>query len=105
IPMESDLSVMYVRLDLVEKATGKRESPKTYDDVEQIARKLNDPPKLFGIGFTCGRTPDCNGNMTGLLRADGGTMVDKDGKPAINGDGTIRSEEHTSELQSLRHLV
>ena len=27
IPMESDLSVMYARLDLMEKATGKRESP------------------------------------------------------------------------------
>ena len=27
--------------------------------------------------------------MTALLRADGGTLVDKDGKPAINSDGTI----------------
>jgi len=89
IPMESDLSVMYVRLDLMEKATGKRQSPTTWDDVEAIARKVNDPPKLFGIGFTLGRTPDGSGNIVTLLRADGGTLVDKDGKPAINNDGTV----------------
>ncbi|HEY3107339.1 MAG TPA: sugar ABC transporter substrate-binding protein [Chloroflexota bacterium] len=89
IPMQADLSVMYTRLDLVEKATGKREAPKTWDEVEEVARKLNDPPKLFGIGFTLGRTPDAGGNIETLLRADGGSLVDKDGKPAINGDGTI----------------
>lgn len=89
IPMQADLSVMYARLDLCEKATGKREPPATLDDLEAIARKVNDQPKLFGIGITLGRTPDGDGNITQLLRADGGTLVDKDGKPAINNDGTI----------------
>ncbi|HET8627038.1 MAG TPA: hypothetical protein VFL91_06445, partial [Thermomicrobiales bacterium] len=89
IPMESDLSVMYARLDLCEKATGKREAPKSLDDLEAIARKINDPPKLFGIGLTCGRTPDGAGNITQMIYADGGTLVDKDGKPAINNDGTV----------------
>ncbi len=50
---------------------------------------MNAPPKLFGIGFTLGRTPDGDGNITQLIYADGGTLVDKDGKPAINSDGTI----------------
>lgn len=89
IPMQADLSVMYARLDLMEKATGKRAAPDTWDAVEEIARKVNDPPKLFGAGFTLGRTPDGDGNITQLLRAEGGTLVDKDGKPAINNDGTV----------------
>ncbi len=91
IPMESDLSVMYARLDLMEKATGKRAAPDTWDAVEEAARKINSPPKLFGIGFTLGHTPDGNGNISLLLRADGGTLVDKDGKPAINNDGTVNA--------------
>jgi len=91
IPMQADLAVMYARLDLMEKATGKRAVPDTWDAVEEVARKINDPPKLFGIGFTLGRTPDGNGNIELLLRADGGTLVDKDGKPAINNDGTINA--------------
>lgn len=89
IPMQADLSVTYVRLDLVQKATGARKSPQTWDELEAIARKVNDPPKLYGIGFTLGRTPDGDGNLQQLIRADGGTFVDKDGKPAINNDGTV----------------
>jgi multiple sugar transport system substrate-binding protein len=89
IPMQADLSVMYTRLDLVQQATGARKSPTTWDEVDTVARKLNSPPKLFGIGFTLGRTPDGDGNITQLLRADGGTLVDKDGNPTINNDGTI----------------
>jgi multiple sugar transport system substrate-binding protein len=89
IPMESDVSVMYARLDLCEKATGKREPPATMDDLDMIARKVNAPPTQYGIGLTLGRTPDGAGNITALIFGDGGTLVDKDGKPAINNDGTI----------------
>src|SRR5260370_23221780 len=89
--MQADLSVMYASLDLMEKAAGKRAAPDTWDAVEEIARKVNDPPKLYGIGLTLGRTADGDGNITLLLRADGGTLVDKDGKPAINNDGTINA--------------
>ena len=89
IPMQADLSVTYARLDLIEKATGKRQAPETWDALEEIARKVNDPPKLYGIGFTLGRTPDGDGNIQQLLIADGGTLVDKDGKPAISNDGTV----------------
>jgi multiple sugar transport system substrate-binding protein len=89
IPMESDVSVMYARLDLCEKATGKREPPATMDELDMIARKVNAPPTQYGIGLTLGRTPDGAGNMTTMIFGDGGTLVDKDGKPAINNDGTI----------------
>jgi len=89
IPMQTDVTVLYARLDLIEKATGKREAPATWDDLEAIARKVNAPPKLYGIGFTLGRTPDGDGNFQNLMYSDGGTQVDKDGKPALNSDGTI----------------
>jgi multiple sugar transport system substrate-binding protein len=89
IPMEADLSVLYARLDLCQKATGQRQAPATYDEMDAIMRKVNDPPKLFGFGMTLGRTPDCQGNIQSILFADGGTLVDKDGNPAINSDGTV----------------
>jgi multiple sugar transport system substrate-binding protein len=89
IPMESDVSVMYARLDLCEKATGKRQPPATIDELDMIARKINAPPTQYGIGLTLGRTPDGAGNITTLIFGDGGTLVDKDGKPAINNDGTV----------------
>jgi multiple sugar transport system substrate-binding protein len=89
IPMQTDLSVMYARLDLCEQATGKRAAPTTLDEMEAIARKVTKAPTLYGIGVTLGRTPDGDGNIQQLILADGGTLVDKDGKPAINNPGTV----------------
>lgn len=89
IPMQADVSVLYARLDLCEKATGKRQAPAALDEMDAIMRKVNDPPKLYGFGMVLGRTPDGSGNMQTLVFADGGTLVDKDGNPAINNPGTI----------------
>jgi multiple sugar transport system substrate-binding protein len=89
IPMQSDLSALYARLDLCEQATGKREAPTTIDEMDAIMRKVNDPPKLFGYGLTLGRTPDADGSVTQLLIQDGGTLVDKDGNPTLANDGTL----------------
>lgn len=89
IPMQADTSVLYTRLDLCEKATGQRKPPATLDEMEAIMRKVNDPPRLYGFGMTLGRTPDANGNIQTIIFADGGTLVDKDGNPAINNEGTL----------------
>jgi len=89
IPMQADVSALYARLDLCEQATGKRAAPETLDEMDAIMRKVNNPPKLYGYGLTLGRTPDADGTITQLLIQEGGTLVDKDGKPAIDNEGTI----------------
>ncbi len=89
IPMQTDVSVMYARLDLCEQVTGVREAPKTLDEMEAIAREVTEPPRQFGIGLTCGRVPDANGQIMQLILADGGTIVDETGAPAINTEATI----------------
>ena len=93
IPMQADVSVMYARLDLCEKATEKREPPKTLDALEEIARKVQSPPTLYGIGFVLGRTPDGQGNMTQLLFADGGLLVNEKGEPALDSPATVAALE------------
>jgi multiple sugar transport system substrate-binding protein len=89
IPMQSDVSALYARLDLCEQATGKRAAPATLDEMDAIMRKVNAPPKLFGYGLTLGRTPDADGTITQLLIQDGGTLVDKDGNPTLDNPGTV----------------
>lgn len=91
IPMQADLSVLYSRLDLCEQATGKRQAPATIDEMETIMRSINKPPTQFGYGFVLGRTPDGGGDIQSLLLADGGTLVDKDGKLAINNPDDLRA--------------
>src|SRR5918998_4110143 len=45
IPFEADSSPLFARLDLLEKATGRREPPKTLDELTEVARKINNPPE------------------------------------------------------------
>lgn len=88
IPMESNVTVMYARLDLVEKVTGRRVPPATLDELETIARAAQTPPDTYGIGLPLGKTPDGN-SVLSIIYADGGTLVDEQGNPAVDNDGTV----------------
>ncbi len=93
IPMQSDVSVMYARLDLIEEVTGERVAPATLDELEQVATEINNPPMVFGIGLTVGRTPDAHGQIVQMILNEGGTLVDESGMPAIDNPGTIAALE------------
>src|SRR5262249_14172153 len=73
----------------IEKATGRREPPRTFDELTDVARKINNPPTLYALGITLGRTPDCHGDAVNIIWNDGGALVDADGRPGLYSDGTI----------------
>ena len=89
VPFEADTSPLFTRLDLVEKATGRREPPKTLDELTEVAKKINQPPNLYALGITLGRTPDGEGEAVQLIWNEGGSLVTKDGKPNLDAQGTI----------------
>jgi multiple sugar transport system substrate-binding protein len=93
IPMQSDVSVMYARLDLIEEVTGERVAPATLDELEQLATEINSPPQVFGIGLTVGRTPDAHGQIVQMILNEGGMLVDENGNPAIDNPGTVAALE------------
>jgi multiple sugar transport system substrate-binding protein len=93
IPMQADVSVMYARLDLVEEVTGERVAPATLEELETIAQELSDPPRQFPIGMTVGRTPDAHGQIAQMIFNHGGTLVDEEGNPAIDNEGTVAALE------------
>ncbi|MCC6626410.1 MAG: extracellular solute-binding protein [Chloroflexi bacterium] len=96
IPWETGgVSPMFTRLDLVEKATGKREAPKTLVELEEVATKVNNPPNLNAIGLCLGRMPDTAGNAQSIIWNEGGVLVDKTGtKPALNSPETVGAVEY-----------
>ena len=89
IPFEADTSPLFTRLDLVEQATGKREPPKTLDELTQIARQINQPPGIHALGLCLGRVPDCESDAVGTIWNDGGALVDREGKVALNSPETV----------------
>src|SRR5215471_4111705 len=74
---------LFVRKDLLDAHGVKL--PKTYDpDVVEMAKKCQDPSKdLWGFGQTLNRCDDGNGYMQNILWDYGGSVWDKDGKPAL----------------------
>jgi multiple sugar transport system substrate-binding protein len=74
---------LFVRKDLLD-AKGVK-IPKLYDpDVLEMAKKCQDPSKdLWGFGQTLNRCDDANGYMQNILFDYGGSVWDKDGKPAL----------------------
>ena len=87
IPFEAETSPMFARTDLIKQASGSTDPPKTLDDLTSVAQKINSPPDVYALGFTLGRTPDAFGNAMAIIWNDGGALVDKDGKVALNSPG------------------
>jgi len=86
----------FVRKDLLD-AKGLK-MPKVYDpDVIDIAKKTQDPSKdLWGLGQTLNRSDDGNGFMQNILWNYGGSVWDKEGKPAL---GTSFLKQNVEALQ------
>src|SRR5262249_60003774 len=58
IPIETGPSPLFTRLDIIQQVTGKREPPKTLDEMEDIGKNVNKPPSFYAIALTPARTPD-----------------------------------------------
>jgi ABC-type glycerol-3-phosphate transport system substrate-binding protein len=86
----------FVRKDLLDARGIKM--PKVYDpDVIEMAKKVQDPAKdLWGLGQTLNRSDDGNGFMQNILWNYGGSVWDKDGKPAL---GTTYLKQNVEALQ------
>jgi multiple sugar transport system substrate-binding protein len=89
VPFEAETSPLFARVDLIQQATGQADPPKNLDDLTAACKKINSPPSVYALGFTLGRTPDCFGNTLNIIWNDGGTLVDKDGKVALNSPETV----------------
>jgi len=88
VPFEIAASPMHTRIDLVKKVTGKTDPPSTLDDLENVCKQLLNPPDLYPLGLTLGKTPDGHSNVLDIIWADGGALIDAEGKPAINSPET-----------------
>lgn len=91
IPMEANLTVLYCQLSVAAKALGEARAPKTLDECEKVARRAV-ASKLGGFALPLGNTADGN-SVLNIVYAEGGQLVDRQGHPSINSDGTVRALE------------
>ncbi|WP_409368507.1 ABC transporter substrate-binding protein [Lysinibacillus sp. 38-6] len=88
IPLYSHAQVMWYRKDLLEAAG--LEVPKTWDELFETAKKLNNPPNVYGLSVPMG-----SGDMMATrflnfyVRSAGETLITKDGKANLTSKAAI----------------
>lgn len=77
IPMAIGGNVIFRRADLLEPA-GYTAAPETWEELGEMARAINDPPNVYGMGFALSNVGD--GNLTNtMLRSWGGRIANDEG--------------------------
>ena len=65
-------------MDILEAA--KVDPPKTWDELIEVCKKLQKPPKLTGFGMCLGLHNDTDNNVMNMIWGYGGKLVEADDK-------------------------
>jgi multiple sugar transport system substrate-binding protein len=97
VPMRSDAGVLYYRKDLLAQAG--IAPPETWQDLVEIAQKLQHPPQIWGFVFQGKQYEGLVCNFLELLWGAGGELFDDQGQLTV--DNTVAIET----LQWMRDLI
>ncbi len=78
IPYATNGNVLFRRNDLLE-AKGFKDAPKTWEELGDMARAINDPPNVYAMSFALSNVGDGNLTTT-MLQSWGGRIADDAGK-------------------------
>ena len=81
VPVQSNVQILFYRKDLFAAAGLK--APKTLEELEAAAKKLHNPPSVYGF-VARGRKTQAPYTWSHWLYANGGSWLTPDGKPGIN---------------------
>lgn len=80
VPVQANVQLLYYRKDLFDAAGLK--PPKTLDELEAAAKRLHNPPSVYGF-VARGRKTQAPYTWSHWLYANGGSWLNPDGKPGI----------------------
>lgn len=82
LPYSIDSNLILYRRDILD-AGGVKEAPKTWDELFDVAKKLQNPPNLYGVGFQFNKAgTDAEDTFRLMMLSYGGRIVNEDGKMA-----------------------
>lgn len=100
LPIYSEVTILYYRKDLFKKA-GIKHPPTTMAELAADAKKLNNPPRTFGIALRGLRGGGMNVYIwTEWLRSYGGNFLNEKMEPVFNSAAGIKA---TKKYKSLLH--
>jgi multiple sugar transport system substrate-binding protein len=95
---------LITRMDLLNAA--KVDPPKTWDELIEVCKKLQKPPKLTGFGMCLGLQTDADHNIIDLIWAHGGKLVEADDKTvALNSPGTVQAVKLIADMFQKHKII
>lgn len=91
-PTSSDGAMLYYRKDLLDQA-GITQAPKTWADMKAACAKVKALPGQGAIDCYGGQFQKYEGltcNITEIVNSAGGEFLDKDGKPQVNSEASLK---------------
>lgn len=89
VPLLGANRTLFVRTDLM-KAAGYDEPPKTWDEVLDLAKKLNNPPDVYAFCIGGGRQKHLMQEQISMMWGYGADFFDEEGKLAINSPEAVQ---------------
>jgi multiple sugar transport system substrate-binding protein len=97
LPYSIDSNLLLYRKDILD-AGGVKETPKTWDELFDVAKKLQTPPNLYGVGFQFNKAgTDAEDTFRLMMLSYGAAIVNPEGKL-----GTVKSPEMLAFLTRLK---
>lgn len=97
LPYSLDSNLLLYRKDILD-AGGVKESPKTWDELFDVAKKLQSPPNLYGVGFQFNKAgTDAEDTFRLMMLGYGAAVVNNEGKL-----GNVKSPEMLAFLTRLK---
>jgi len=104
VPQSVSPRPLVTRLDLLEAA--KVDPPKTWDELIEVCRKLQKPPKLTGFGICLGLVTDTNNDVMNIIWGYGGKLVEADDKTVtLNSPGTVQAVQLIADMFQKHKII
>ena len=104
VPQSVGPSPLVARMDLLEAA--KVDPPKTWDELIEVCKRLQKPPKLTGFGMCLGLHTDTDNNVMNVIWAYGGKLVEADDKTvALNSPGTVQAVKLIADMYHKHKII
>jgi multiple sugar transport system substrate-binding protein len=104
VPQSVSPRPLVTRMDLLEAA--KVDPPKTWDDLIEVSKKLQKPPKLIGFGICLGLATDADNDIMNIIWSHGGKLVEADDKTvALNSPGTVQAVQLIADMFNKHKII
>jgi multiple sugar transport system substrate-binding protein len=104
VPYQVSPRPLVTRLDLLEAA--KVDPPKTWDELIEVCKKLQKPPKLTGFGMCLGLTTDADNEVMIMIWGHGGKLVEADDKTvALHSPGTVQAVQLIADMFQKHKII